>query len=227
MKEMDLKPGMNIKISLIDNQGDILSPSYTSKLQHINNNDSTMEIDIPDEISVKKWFEKGVMLLLTVTVEGGGIYWFHARVLGTNQKNNVPVMLIKQETELSRTQRRSYYRLQYSCKVKYRPFKLPALGSNEEQFRTADTIDLSGGGICLLTSEKLDKNIFLECVIILEKDVEIKAVGKVVDTKEEKTGSVNRWKNGIQFERISENSRERIICFVFREQQRLRKKGLV
>ncbi len=227
MKEMDLKPGMNLKISLIDNQGDILSPSYTSKLQHIDDNNSTLEIDIPDAKSIQKCFGKDTMILVTLAVGGGGIFSFHARVTGVNQRNKVPVMVIRQETELFRVQRRSYYRLQYSCEVKYRPFKLPALGSNEEQFRTTNTIDVSGGGMCLLTSEKLEKNIFLECVIILEKDVEIKAVGKIVDTKEENTGGLTRWKNGIQFERISENSRERIISFVFREQQRLRRKGLV
>ncbi len=224
MQIKDLKLGEKLEVSVIDNSGKNLSPYYPVKLQHINDND-TIEIDVPMINAQSVYFRKQT-LVQVVIISKEGIHSFNARVLAVNN-DNIPVVVLNRESEIIKIQRRSYYRLECSCIVRYRPYKLPIFGTNEDPFKTTRTIDLSGGGMCMLSKEKIDKTNFLECVIILEKDVEISAIGKVVSVKKDDTVQSNNWKVGIQFQRISEKARERVINFIFQEQLKLRRRGLV
>ena len=221
----EIKVGTKLEISLIDNSGENISPYYPIKLQHINK-DNIIEVDIPSIGTQMIFFENETMTQIIITYKDG-LYSFSAKVIEKFKKKNIPIMMLKQESEIIKIQRRSYFRLNCSCIVRYRLYKLPALGTNDEPFSTTQTVDLSGGGMCILVEEKLEQINFVECDIILEKDIIIKAIGKVISMKKDEPAYLNKWKVSIHFQRISEFEREKIINFVFQEQLKLRKKGLV
>ena len=221
----EIKVGTKLEISLIDSSGENISPYYPIKLQHINKNDM-LEVDLPSVGTQMIFFENGTTTQITITYKDG-LYSFRAKVIERFKKKDIPIMVLKQESEIIKIQRRSYFRLNCNCVIRYRPYKLPAFGVNDESFRTTQTVDLSGGGMCIIVEEKIEQINFLECVIILEKDIIIKAIGKIISMKKDETADSNRWKAGIHFQRINEFERERIINFVFQEQLKLRRKGLV
>jgi len=219
----DIKIGVNFEISIFS-EGQKTKKSYPVKLQNIYN-DNRMEIDVP--------FSGGQMILFqvnnlieVVTINDEGVFAFKARILERGSKNHIPMMIIRPESELEKRQRRAYYRLMCNCNVRYRKFKIPALGENDEVFKTTMSVDISGGGIGILADEKLDTNDFYECVIILDKDVEINVVCKPVSIKKDDVND-KYWKIGMKFERIQEQAREKTINYIFQEQLKLRRKGLV
>lgn len=219
----DIEIGTRLELLPVINTGEDAGYPYISKLQHITD-EYTIEIDIPPGNN-DLLFKEGVQIQIAVVAKEG-IYIFFGKIAGKDKRNQVPVFVIKRESDISKIQRRLHYRLSCNCKVRYRPFKLAAFGPNEEHFKTVTAIDLSGGGMCILTEEKLEKINFLECVIILEKEVEIRIIGKVVSVKNEQVNHVEKWKVSIQFQKINENEREKIISYIFREQARMRRKGM-
>jgi len=219
----DIKIGANLEISIFRN-GEKSGKSYPAKVQNVSE-DKRIEIDVP--------FSGGQMILFhlntiieVITTNQEGVFSFKARVIERTKKSNVPVMIIKPETEIEKKQRRAYFRFPCNCNVRFRKFKLPALGGNDEQFKTTIAIDISGGGIAIRTEEKLDNEAFFECVIILDKDIEINTICKSVNVKKEDFTD-KYWKTALKFEKITEQGREKIINFIFQEQLKLRRKGLV
>ncbi|MGE5328626.1 MAG: flagellar brake protein [Deltaproteobacteria bacterium] len=225
MQLKDIKIGANFEIALFK-EGEKPSKSYPVKVQNILD-DKKIEFDAP--------FSQGQMISFQIntiieafTTTQEGIFSFRAKVIERTVRNNIPVIVIKPEAELEKKQRRAYFRLPFTCNIRYRKYKLPIFGENDLQFKTTTTIDISGGGICFQTEEKLDAEEFYECVIILDKDkdIEINTVGKPVCIVKENDAD-KFWKIGMKFERISETAREKIINFIFQEQLKLRRKGLV
>lgn len=225
MQIKELKIGTKLEVSLTNRAGDNASPYYPVKLQCIND-DFSLEVDVPIYNTKVVFFNSGSSVQVTTTLQDG-IYSFQANVVGFKKKGQIPVMALKPESEMQKIQRRSYFRLNYICTAKYRPFKLTIFGSNEETFKSTHTVNLSGGGMCILSDEKIEKTNFLECVIILEKEISIRVIGKVVSVEKDDINELKKWKLGIQFERILEVEREKIINFIFQEQLKLRRKELV
>lgn len=224
MQIKDLIVGTNVDLSLVDEKGKDISPYFATKIQNINS-DGTIEVDIPIIGMSDVKFEIGSLVRISM-VFNDAIYSFQGRILGRSRRRKVPILIIKPESDINRIQRRAYYRLKCYCCVQYRPYKLPIFGENQYPFKVAKTVNISGGGMCLLIDEKIEKTGFLECVIMLEKDMAIKVIGKVIDVKESEFFS-RKWEARIKFEKISEKDREKIINYIFREQLKLRRKGLM
>jgi c-di-GMP-binding flagellar brake protein YcgR len=90
----------------------------------------------------------------------------------------------------------------------------------------AYTADISGGGVRLLTDEKLEPGQQVECRIpIGERDfLELKGlVVRVVPCVE---GNY-KFEVGVKFVDILEAERDRLIQFIFQQQRRLKAKGLI
>ncbi|MGE5473471.1 MAG: flagellar brake protein [Ignavibacteriales bacterium] len=223
MQVKDINIGANLEISIY-REGEKPGKSFPVKVQNIFD-DKRIEIDVPFSGGQMILFQVNVIIEVTTTTQEG-VFSFKAKVIERSKRNDIPVMIIKVETEFEKRQRRAYFRIACNCNLRYRKYKLPVLGENEEQFKTVMTCDISGGGVCFQTEEKLDAEEFYECVIILDKDTEINTICKLVSaTKEEYTDKF--WKTGMKYERITEQARERVINFIFQEQLKLRRKGLV
>lgn len=221
----DLKIGEKLEICLIDKDNNDKSPYYSVKLQNIRKNE-IIEVDLPMLGTQIFSFKINQIIRVTITQEDG-IYSFSGEIIENNDDAKIPVMVIKLQSEIIKNQRRSFFRIKCNCNIKYKIIENESVNQYKNEFKNAAIIDLSGGGMCISCNQKIDKNILLECVIMLENNQEIVAICKVIKSKKDEESQSEVWKIGLVFHAISERSREKLINFVFQEQLKLRRKGLV
>ncbi|MGM0602302.1 MAG: flagellar brake protein [Bacillota bacterium] len=142
-------------------------------------------------------------------------YKFKSRVK-KRLKEPFPLLYIKKPDDITRIQRRDYFRLEVSG-------KLDIYTSEEEKLMEARLLDISGGGIKIEVDEFVNKGeeIKVDLKNILKKKELISASVVRSHKKDHKS-----WELGIQFEDIRENVREEIIQWIFAYQRKNRKKGL-
>jgi c-di-GMP-binding flagellar brake protein YcgR len=92
---------------------------------------------------------------------------------------------------------------------------------------TTVSVNISGGGICLRIEEKIDIGRLVECVVDTDADRKISFIGKVVRCEKSEIESKYRYEAGIDYTRIEDKEREAVVRFIFEEQRKLRKKGLI
>lgn len=156
-----------------------------------------------------------------------GVYSLKGTVAETQKE---PPLLFIQVEEVSRGQNRKYFRWQAQVPVRLiRRAEVPGFAGFDRiptgVCRRGLTRDISGGGM------------LLECAVALEQDeivmaeidlggVKIEAEGRVVRVAEGPSlGTPRSFLVGIEFTRICDAHRDKIVGFIFREQMRLRKEG--
>ena len=142
--------------------------------------------------------------------------------------NNLPLLKIEVPEELEKVQRRQYFRLECSLPVKFRVVETMNEQHNESiQFSKTIAGNLSGGGICLLLEEKLELGKLIECEITTDEQDTIRFFGKIVRHEQNDEESKFKYQAGITYIRINNKDREAVIKYIFNEQRKLRKKGLI
>jgi len=138
----------------------------------------------------------------------------------------VPLLGIAADGEVERLQRREYYRLPVSVPVEARPE-----GEEEAQWMTGHTLDLSAGGMLLSIRLDVQEGDRLELRVYLGQEEMVPAVAEVVRRESlagpELPRRVPRRRFGLKFVEIDMRDRDRIVRFIFREQGRLRRTGLL
>jgi c-di-GMP-binding flagellar brake protein YcgR len=86
-------------------------------------------------------------------------------------------------------------------------------------------VDISGGGLAFNSDIELDINDLVEVSMNLNSNA-INLIGKIVraDKNEEK---LKKFSYGVNFEKIAEIERNVIMRFIYEEQRKLAKKGLI
>lgn len=121
-------------------------------------------------------------------------------------------------------ERRRFPRIKVALIVRYKILDTP------EQEYEVKTKDISAGGVCLVTHEQLKSGTILAMEIkFLPAEDPVLAAGRVVWSKESSLGlspaGHKRFDNGIEFEKISDVDRGRIIELVKSEQEKTKTKG--
>ncbi|RQD67775.1 MAG: hypothetical protein D5S00_09735 [Tindallia sp. MSAO_Bac2] len=146
-----------------------------------------------------------------------GVYTFRGECRGKVKIENLDAYEIVRLSEPKKKQRREFFRLKYMIKVSLKSLE-------KDTIANALTLDLSGGGLKVLTDrsfyvgEKIEATLFLE-----EGDVTVASV--VV--RAHKRSEDKRFELGIKFHDIGEQNRNKIVAFIFQKQGELRKKGLI
>ncbi|HEY8349316.1 MAG TPA: PilZ domain-containing protein [Clostridia bacterium] len=154
------------------------------------------------------------------------LYKFSAVIRERLVVDNIHLLLIEKQGEITRIQRRSFFRLDCYVDVRYRVVSSFYSGSNSDiPFRKTITSDLSGGGIRLLLDEKLGPGTYLECELFSETDRKIRFYGKVVRFENVESQGKYRYAAGVAYVDIDEKDREEVIRYIFSEQRKLLKKG--
>lgn len=151
-----------------------------------------------------------------------GEYQFFAEVIRQTDKN-ILAYIIKPISELSKIQRRSYYRLPAALNI-----TIERKQGAETYKIDCVTKDLSGGGIRAVCHEKLREGENIKVELFLDeddKDFAITIDGNVVRVIEDRIN--NCYEIGIMFEKISQANEDRIHAFIFEKQRLLRQKGLI
>jgi c-di-GMP-binding flagellar brake protein YcgR len=194
---------------------------YVSRVDNINE-DGTIDVLIP--ISKRKIvYIKNDTVLKVIIANEGAIYEFKAEIV-EKLFGVVPLLKLVKVSDIQKIQRRNYFRLKSINTIKIRKIVDLKEGLFDEYFDVT-TVDISGGGLAFNADLELEINDLLEVIMPLNSN-KINLLGKVVRAdKAEDKSKKNGY--GVNFEKITEIERNIIMRFIYEEQRKLAKKGLI
>jgi c-di-GMP-binding flagellar brake protein YcgR len=212
-------------MKLTESEADYQSKVYVTKLQAILSDEEiliTMPMDGTREYSIPAGYEINIDFYAKQ-----GIFQCLCKVKSVIKENNVHLLLLTVISNLRKIQRREYYRFSCALELASRelsPEERAALDqkrgyslSKEMPLRRSVIVDLSGGGMRFMSSEKYQVGSYIYCgyqlnVKGVSKQYEL--VGQVLDAKK-KEGMSNVYEHRIQFVNMPERTREEIIKIIF------------
>jgi len=163
-----------------------------------------------------------------------GVWMFDA-VVEERFKEPEYMIKVKQISDYQKIQRRMFYRLPINLEVFVKLYEEKNNGNNsaasaldgftEGRIVSGLTKDLSGGGVCFLTREEVDINDVMWIMIPIEDEY---LILKAQILRKNRIDHYHyRFLYGCRFIEAKRNEIDKIVKFVFKEQQKLRKKGLL
>jgi c-di-GMP-binding flagellar brake protein YcgR len=140
-----------------------------------------------------------------------GIYYLTIAFIKKVQDGNTELYQISIISQLRRTQRREYYRFKYEMTG-----MLKSLES--EKFCEIIIKDISAGGVSALSPQPFYLDERTECQLHLEEDV-ASVPARIVRTS--RIGKEKRYRLGLQFQNVCEETENQIIAFISRKQEEL------
>lgn len=195
-----------------------------------------------DELKIAMPLEHGKMILLPIDKEfnicfytKSGLYQCLARVVDRMKADNVYSLLMELTTDLSKYQRREYYRLNCVLDMKASKIADDADDPNLEKVELIDTditfdngimVDISGGGARFISRTQYPKGsevLFKFTLFVSGKLNEYTLHGRVLFSQEIKTNP-GAFEHRLQFVHIMKDDRESIIRYIFEEERKIRRK---
>jgi len=228
----------------VDIEGVPLSMSKEAQQEEEKKYYITKVYDVTDEgeelVEVIMPTEKTKMIVLSVDALydlyfycGKGIYTCSARVIDRRNDGNVAIAVMRPETDLSRHQRREYYR--YSCILSmqtrmlhdYEEVSYLSQSRYDESIEPKDKstiVDISGGGMRFVSQATYPTDHLVNCRFSLQfrgrvsrYDCVVRILsGDVVANNKDQTEYRG------QFVHIDGGAREEIIRYIFEEERRVR-----
>lgn len=194
---------------------------YVSRVDNINE-DGTIDVLIPISKRRIVYIKNDTVIKVIITKEGA-IYEFKAEIVSKLFGVDPLIRLIR-VSDIQKIQRRSYFRLKSLNIIKVRKI-VNLKEAIFDGYFDATMADISGGGLAFNANIELDINDLLEVSMNLNSTT-INLLGKIVrvDRNEDKAKKIAY---GIFFEKISEVERNIIMRFIYEEQRKLAKKGLI
>lgn len=156
------------------------------------------------------------------------LYKFKAVVLDRTVRENLAYLKIELKSDIEKIQRRQFFRFDYSVPIKYRVVTSMNPEVNEKiPFIKTITRDLSGGGLCILLEAKVNLHEQVECELPVNNGRVVRFFGKVTRFTKRDPEEKYKFEIGVSFRKIEYKDREAVIGFIFEEQRKLRKKGLI
>ncbi|MCX8130304.1 MAG: flagellar brake protein [Clostridia bacterium] len=232
MKLTELTIGNKLELELYDNEGKTIKPTFVSELEWVEDeNIAVIAAPIYEGIIYPVPIGTYMEVYFTRKYEDSGrieMYKFRAEVLGRKTIDNIAVLEVEILSEIEKIQRRQFFRFECSIPIKYRQAVSFISEHNKGiQYKKTYTRDISGGGLCFVTEEKLEMNKILEIELTLAEDDVRNFFGTIVRVIKLEDTDRHCYEIGILFRKIDNKDREAIIKFIFVEQRKLRKKGLI
>lgn len=178
-------------------------------------------------------------------IENQGMYLFKGKMIERLLYDNLPSVSIALDSEIKRIQRRKFYRVNFKSKghflvekkipdheivkkkellnLKYKNEKDLIIEEVIEDKIPFESLDLSGGGIRVITRKSFDSGELIKGEVVLN-NVWNKFKGEV--TRVEKKDN-NHFEVGIKFIDLDSATQSRIVSYVFEIERNLIKKGLM
>lgn len=214
--ENHFKIGDKIEIELEQQFGD--PRVLKSQLLEVSDCKSMYYISLPTEKGRLIPISEGKKITLYYSVHSKGTFSFQA-VVEERKKNPIPHMKVRQIDKTIKTQRRNYYRLHVLLPVEvYDMERNPVANGN--------TLDISGGGIRLFISKRLEEREEYYFAITLDGK-RFLSKGMVLRRSIPNYELPDEYEAAIKFTMITEEDRNMIIKYIFKQQRILRQKGLI
>ncbi|AEE96075.1 type IV pilus assembly PilZ [Mahella australiensis 50-1 BON] len=221
--DYDLNVGERIELEVEDDNG--VKTTYISQVYNV--------LD-QNHIVIAGPIKKGKIVLLSVGQPLGVIYYrsdgcyrICAKITQRlKMDKDVYIYTIEAMGARERIQRRNYYRLGIVLPVQFR--KMTESGDkNQFALHKAYTLDISGGGMRITVSKRIPikERDLLQCHILLDDDVKLEVKGIVVRIAGANNDSDTN-EIGVEFQDISNQVRDKLISFIFKQQLKFLQKGL-
>lgn len=208
-----------IQMDYIDRKGHL--QSFNSQVVEVHDND-LLDVLVPMNRYGDVFLELDTLVKLIVQKDGA-VYEFRA-VLTEKLFGKVVVLRLKVLSEVNKIQRRNYYRLKLMRDIEVRVVYDIKERKYGEKFKCI-LHDLSAGGLQFSSNMQLEENSLLEFPLDLNGKKLI--VFGIVVRRTLVADSKMRYLYGVKYDRMSEFERNEINRFIFEEQRRLIKKGLI
>ena len=207
---------------------------YVSRVIDIMSEDS-LEIEMP--------IEQSKLILLPIDSEyevifygESGLYQCYARITDRYKSNNVYILVLELISDLSKYQRREYYR--FSCAIE---MYARALTEEERQpiernepydikpelsLERCVIVDISGGGLRFMSEQRYEPGSLIYCsypLLVGGKRKQFEVLGKIVSVKKPEN-KPDYLEHRMEYFHLNVNAREEIIRFIFEEERKSRKK---
>lgn len=212
-----IKFKINNKVEII--YGDDI---YTCDVQDIK--DGYLAVSIPIKDNQYLPLQKGERIDV-LYYEGSSLYEFTSLV-SDRQRSNIPLIWMVIPEKFKKIQRRKYVRvsvlLNVKCAVIPKEFLLNKDNISKLKFFEGTAVDLSGGGLRLITKYNMERdNTLLMALPFSDGGILVK--GKVMRIDEDEMKNVVC---GINFADLKAYEQEKIIGYVFQTMREQMKKGL-
>lgn len=230
MVEKYLSPGDKVELKSrykMDAKNDTTNKVYISKVNEVLDEDR-LEILMPMEQQKMVLLPRNSRFNITV-YNSKGVYQCEVKIADRYKSGNTFIQVLELITGLKRYQRREYYR--YSCTV---PVFCRRLEEQEKETLIWDenikgmegySLDIGGGGIRFIIEERFHSDELVICHIPLEirnSVREIQGIGKILSSKPVKD-SKKLFEVRVQFEVMSNATREDIIQYIFEDERKKRR----
>ena len=230
MEISELQIGTKLELELRDEEGKKLDQSLISEFEWLVD-PKTLMIAAPIHEGEIYPLRNGTIINIYFVHKAGKeyeLYSFNAIISGREMSEKIALLKIGVISEIERIQRRQYYRLGCSMPVKFRVVEsMSEIVNGSIPFRKTIASNLSGGGICLLLEDRLEVGKLVECEIATEENKEVRFFGKVIRYDNSQLDGRFKYEAGIAYIKINNNDREAVVKYIFNEQRKLRKKGLI
>jgi c-di-GMP-binding flagellar brake protein YcgR len=220
---LDLKKyftiGERIQIGFIDASGHL--HDYNSQVVEIYNNEF-IDILIPMRKNHDVYLKEDIVLKLIVS-KGDAVYEFKA-ALHEKLFGRIPLLKLRILSEVNKIQRRNFYRLRLMKELEAKQVEDIKERKYGDKFK-GNLLDISAGGLLFNSNKELQEKDMLELTLNLNSKKLI--VFGIIVRKTFTTNLIVPYTYGVQFNRISDFERNEITKYIFEEQRRLIKKGLV
>ena len=166
-----------------------------------------------------------------------GLYQGRFVIVDRYKEGNLLVQVVELINELTKYQRRQYFRLSCTMTIKYLPLDKEHAEEymqeknviekieGEDNF-TAVALDISGGGMRFVSKNRQEKNSIIAIALSIDYAQNIKKYGifaKIIGVETSKNNNL-LYEHRVEFFNINGSEREEIIKYIFDEERKRRKK---
>jgi c-di-GMP-binding flagellar brake protein YcgR len=211
--------GEKIQMEYIDTSGRL--HGYTSQVIELLHNEF-LDVLIPIHKAKDIYLRQDTILKIIVTKDDA-VYEIRA-VLYEKLFGRIPLYRLKMLSEINKIQRRDFFRLKLMRDVEAAQVEDLKTRKYSERFK-CNLHDISAGGLQISCAKELKEKDMLELTLNLNSK---KLVVFGIILRRTLTGNAKApYAYGIRFDRTSEFEKNEISKYIFEEQRRLIKKGLV
>lgn len=224
MDANDIRIGTKFEIEIPDNnKNNYTSSTYTSQLLDIVDS-KTISIVAPMNEGRYKYLSMGLSVFVYYLNERQDLMYFKAIVKGHRKNGPLDAFDITIVSEVSKIQRRKYYRLDVALSCQYvivgqQSVSTDALKfseTNTENLQSAFTKNISGSGLCLNLEAPLDAGTILDVTINLEDTALIRVFAKVIRSIFIQN---KKYEVGMHYIKAKPNELETLTKFIFEKQR--------
>lgn len=165
-----------------------------------------------------------------------GLYQGRVTVIDRYKEENIYMMVVELTSELTKFQRRQYYRLGCTMDIVYKKMEESEevefskegndLSVSKKDYIEGIALDISGGGMRFVSDEKLKQQDHIFVIIEIQYETETKKYGlnASVISSEQLTNRTDKYEHRVEYTNMNGRVREDLIKYIFDAERKQRKK---